>query len=280
MISGAFYRGLVTIRRWLWAVCLLGSMLGASVPAATASELRFARCLLPQERCSLRQRQDFVLPRPRLRPLSSPVCRARPSLLRHGPDRFRVALTFDDGPSPYTGQLLRELRRLRVRATFFLVGNMIPGRQALVRQMRRDGHALGNHSWSHPLLSSLSRSQIRRELAHTQQMIAWASGGYRPCLFRPPYGVWNGEVVRRARARHLEVVLWNIDTNDWARPGTARIIDLALNGPRRGAIILMHDGGGDRRQTLAAVPVIVRALRRRGLGLVTVPELIGLRSRR
>lgn len=206
-------------------------------------------------------------------------CRAGRGVVRRRQIRRMVALTFDDGPSSYTPQILDQLSRLHARATFFVVGNMIAGHEALLQRAVRERHALGNHSWSHAMLPTLSSAALTSQLRDTQQAVYRASG-YRPCLMRPPYGAWNGPVLAEARRHRLQPILWDVDPTDWGRPGTAAIVQRALASVRGGSIVLMHDGGGDRSQTLAALPLIIRGLRERGLRPVTLPRLLGLRVSR
>ena len=203
--------------------------------------------------------------------------------LRHGPDlvhhgartRRTVALTFDDGPWTDTPQFVRVLEARHVHATFFLIGRQVPGHGALLRRELADGDALGNHTFSHPNL--VRAGGVQSQLMLTSAAIERASS-YRPCLFRPPYGSYDGAVVNVAAGQRLTTVLWDVDTRDWARPGTAAIVARVLAGVRPGSIVLMHDGGGPRQQTLQALPRIIAALRRRGFTFATVPELLGYRA--
>lgn len=187
-----------------------------------------------------------------------------------------VALTFDDGPWDGTDQLLNILRRLRVKASFFVIGRQIAGRESTLRRMRREGHVIGNHSWSHPMLTALPADRVREELLWTQSQIQKASG-YEPCLMRPPYGALSDVVMPSLKG--FRPVLWDVDAADWERPPAELIAERSLAGARPGSIILLHDGGGDRSQTIAAVPKIVKGLRRRGLSPVTLTKLLGLRER-
>lgn len=194
--------------------------------------------------------------------------------VRHGPSWSRkVALTFDDGPGPMTSKFLDVLRRYRVPATFFLIGQNIAGRQALVRRMVREGHALGNHTWNHPNVAGGNAGQ----LTSTSHAIRAASG-VSPCVFRPPGGSTNTTLGAQARSLGMVDVLWSVDTSDWRLPGSTAIAARAL-AVRRGGIVLMHDGGGPRGGTLAALPKIITGLRARGYRLVTVPDLLRLPQR-
>jgi len=195
--------------------------------------------------------------------------------IRGGPARREVAIGFDDGPWTQTPEFVTMLERAGVKATFFMIGRQITAswRSTLLRELR-DGDVLGDHTWSHP---ELTRSpEVRSQLLRTIAVIRGLTG-YTPCLFRPPYGVYDTAVLRTARSLGLATVLWNDDPADWSRPGTAAIVERVLAGVRPGSIIISHDGGGDRGQTLAAYPAIFAALRRRGYRVVTLLELLGLR---
>jgi peptidoglycan/xylan/chitin deacetylase (PgdA/CDA1 family) len=196
--------------------------------------------------------------------------------VRRGPSRRHiVALTFDDGPWSDTPAVVATLERFHVRATFFLIGRQVPGHGGLLRRELADGDTLGNHSFTHPDLARIggTAGQLRR----TDAAIERASGGYRPCVFRPPYGSVNAAVRHAAQQFGLSTILWDVDPRDWSRPGTAAIVRRVLSAVHNGAIVIMHDGGGPRGQTLGALPTIIRGLRRRHFGFATVPELLGYR---
>lgn len=184
-----------------------------------------------------------------------------------------VALTFDDGPSPDTAPLLGELEALRVPATFFLVGRQVPGSEPLLGRMLTDGDVIGNHTWDHVDVDRAG-ADAAAQLERTNAAIAAATGGYRPCLFRPPYGRSSPQLEALVHGLGMQTVLWSVDPRDWSQPGAAAIVRRVLSAARPGAIILLHDGGGPRRQTLAAVPAIVHGLRARGYRFLTVPALL------
>jgi len=192
-------------------------------------------------------------------------------------NRKVVALTFDDGPSGYTSGYLASLRAEGAVATFFQIGQQVPGQGAIERSILAGGNALGNHSWSHPDLSR-GGAFARDQLSRTSAAIRTAAGGYRVCVFRPPYGATSGGLVSVGSGLGMKSILWDVDTNDWKLPGTSAIISRAVGGARPGSIILMHDGGGNRSQTAAAVRPIIRGLKARGYRFVTVPELLGLKT--
>jgi peptidoglycan/xylan/chitin deacetylase (PgdA/CDA1 family) len=189
---------------------------------------------------------------------------------RHG--RY-VALTFDDGPSSYTARLLRVLARADARATFFVVGNRVSARSALVRIEERRG-AVGNHTWSHPRLVGLERRVLVQELVRTQAAVVRATGGARPLLFRPPYGAGTPAESAAVRALGLADVRWSVDSGD-DRPGATAgsVVRTVTAGLRPGAIVLLHDA---HPWTVAALPWILRAMQHRHLTAVTIPELVAL----
>ncbi len=192
-----------------------------------------------------------------------------------GPSRREVAIGFDDGPAPDTPAFVTMLERSHAQATFFMIGEQVSAtyRATLLRELRA-GDVLGDHTFTHP---DLTRSgEVRSQLQRTIGVIR-AVSGYTPCIFRPPYGAYNSSVVQIARSLGLATVQWNVDPSDYTQPGTAAIEQRVLAQVRPGSIIISHDGGGPRGQTLAAYPGIISALRSRGYRIVTIPELLGFR---
>jgi peptidoglycan/xylan/chitin deacetylase (PgdA/CDA1 family) len=203
-------------------------------------------------------------------------CRSRgDSVYRHGPARREVAIGFDDGPYPDTPAFVRMLARSHARATFFMIGRQVtPAYREMILRELREGDVPADHTFSHP---DLTRSRnVRGQLDSTIAAIR-AQSGYTPCVFRPPYGSVNDSVARTARSLGLATVTWNVDPSDYAQPGTAAIVHRVLAQVQPGSIIISHDGGGPRGQTLAAYPKIIAALHRRGYRLVTIPQLLGFR---
>jgi len=180
---------------------------------------------------------------------------------------LEVALTFDDGPSvTYTPQVLDILERLDVRATFFVVGTMVEAYPELVEQEAEAGMAIGNHTYSHPYLTpfgKLPRREIRREIRRCDRLLA--DLGVDAGFFRPPGGSWSPRVLDEAERFGMRTVLWAVDSRDWTRPAFRALRRSVLDAARPGAIILLHDGGGDRSATVKALPGIIRGLRRMGL---------------
>jgi peptidoglycan-N-acetylglucosamine deacetylase len=205
-------------------------------------------------------------------------CRLRGPVVayRHGPRRKVVALSFDDGPSQLTSRFVAMLRANHAVATFFMVGDQLSGayRRTLLTELR-NGDALGDHTWSHPDL--VTAGSTRSQLQRTLQAIRGLSG-YTPCVFRPPYGAYNAGIVKTTRSLGLATITWEVDPGDWAHPGTGAIERRVLTQVRPGSIVLSHDGGGPRQQTLQAYPHIIASLRARGYRFLTVPQLLGFRA--
>lgn len=196
----------------------------------------------------------------------------------HGARRREVALTFDDGPSIYTQRFVQMLRAQKAVATFFMIGEQVTsGYRSILREELRDGDALGDHTWTHPDLVTLNSGAVRGQLARTKGAIASLSG-YTPCVFRPPYGDYDSSVIDVARSLGLDTVTWEVDPADYTLPGVAVIEQRVLAQTQLGSIVLSHDGGGQRLQTLDAYPHIIAALRARGYRFVTVPQLLGLHT--
>jgi peptidoglycan/xylan/chitin deacetylase (PgdA/CDA1 family) len=184
-----------------------------------------------------------------------------------------VALTFDDGPGPFTDRLLDELERLRAPATFFVVGYQLP---QFAPQLQREidlGETVGDHTADHRDLALLpARAQRAQVLANAHELRSY--GAPWPRLFRPPYGAYDRTThAVLGRARMLSV-LWSVDSEDYRQPGVAQIVRNVVDAVQPGSIVLMHDGGGDRTQTVAAIPRIVKRLRKDGYRFVSVPRLL------
>jgi peptidoglycan-N-acetylglucosamine deacetylase len=194
----------------------------------------------------------------------------------HGPAAHKlVAIGFDDGPAADTPAFVGMLAREHVPATFFMIGEQVTSAfRSTLRRELLDGDVLGDHTYTHPDL--LTNPDPRGQLARTIAAIRGLTG-YSPCVFRPPYGDYDSAVVRTARSLGLATVMWDVDPSDWALPGTPAIEQRVLAQVRPGSIVISHDGGGPRGETLAAYPHIISALRARGYRFVTIPQLLGLR---
>jgi len=210
---------------------------------------------------------------PRLTPTPTPNM---PIVITHGnPNLPEVALTFDDGPSTYTQQVLAVLQRYNVKATFFPIGQNVSQFPTALQQDLAGGNAVGNHSFTHPHLATLPFASIFKELNDTQNAILNATGT-RPTLFRPPFGEYNADVLTAAGQLGLTVVTWSAVANDWdnPQPSAAIIASRILSAAGNGAIFLLHEGGGNRANTVAALPAIIEGLLARGLRLVTIPQML------
>ncbi|MEV5549796.1 polysaccharide deacetylase family protein [Streptomyces sp. NPDC052309] len=188
---------------------------------------------------------------PRTAPGRTPV-RREPLLRMSGRGRVMV-LTFDDGPDPrHTPDILDTLATYDVRAMFFVCGEMAVHNQDLLARMSEEGHVVGNHTWSHPLLTRLIRRRIRSEMTRTSDVIEEACGE-RPRWFRAPYGAWNRAAFQLGAELGMEPLAWTVDTLDWTTPGTRTIVDRVEDGAAPGVVVLSHDAGGDRSQSVRAL---------------------------
>ncbi|NEC66721.1 polysaccharide deacetylase family protein [Streptomyces sp. SID9727] len=188
---------------------------------------------------------------PRYRPAAPPV-RTRP--FEQLPDiGHAMVLSFDDGPDPlHTPHILDTLREHDVRAMFFLCGEMANDNRDLVRRISDEGHTVGNHSWTHPLVTTLTRAGITDELGRTSDVIEKITGA-APLWYRAPYGAWNRDSFEIGAALGMEPMAWTVDTLDWTVPGTDTIVDRVRQGAGPGVVVLSHDAGGDRSQSVAAL---------------------------
>jgi peptidoglycan/xylan/chitin deacetylase (PgdA/CDA1 family) len=188
-------------------------------------------------------------------------------------DKRELALTFDDGPGPFTAQVVATLDRLHVPATFFVVGRAVKDFGASLPAEVAGGFVIGDHTQDHAPMTTLSRADQVNQLLDQSRAIR-PYGAPFPHLFRPPYGQFNATTLAITRKLKMLTILWTIDTNDFSQPGVEKIVSSVIDGAKPGAIVLMHDAGGPRTQTVAAIPRIVAGLRHRGYTLVTVPRLI------
>jgi peptidoglycan/xylan/chitin deacetylase (PgdA/CDA1 family) len=234
----------------------------AGGPVPPAAGLRPAR---PKHRASrVQKRENRAIDR---------VRRRHPVVYSGGGRRREVALVFHDGPGPHTPQVVDTLRRLRAAATFFDIGDEFIYFSEAAAAAHRAGFPIGNLTQTFPPLTRLSRARQRREV-RAQTARLRSLGIPSPKLFAPPYGTYNRKTLAVLRRLRMLMVLWSADTRDYERPGVTAIVRRALRGAKPGAIILLHDGGGDRTQTVQALPAIVSGLRSRGYKLVTVPRMM------
>ena len=200
----------------------------------------------------------------------------RPTGKGHTPGQ--VALTFDDGPWPVqTRQVLKVLHRYHAPATFFMVGNLVERYPGIVRDVQQAGMTIGDHSWSHPIdppFAKLPPHRLTTEVVDTA--VELRRKGVEPFLFRPPGGSYDDDVLREARQIGMRTVIWDVDPADFLSGRTKKdLTTYILRHVRPGSIVLMHDGGGPRQQTVEALPHVIDKLRSRGFRLVTVTKLMG-----
>jgi peptidoglycan/xylan/chitin deacetylase (PgdA/CDA1 family) len=190
-----------------------------------------------------------------------------------GSQKREIALTFDDGPGPYTPAILSVLEREHTPATFFEVGFMLQYFHASTSAIVARGDPIGDHTQLHQPMAQLSSTDQRTQLLDQAATISQYGAPF-PRLFRPPYGVYSAKTLALLHRYGMLMVMWTVDSEDYLRPGVANIVKTVVSGARPGAIILMHDAGGDRQQTVDALPAIISQLRARGYRLVTVPRLL------
>jgi len=199
--------------------------------------------------------------------------RARLRPVDHGPrDRPRIALTFDDGPGRLTEALLDVLGERGARATFFVLGERLAGREAVVRRTLGEGHEVAAHGWRHVPLAGRPAVALR-DLARTRLALRRAGGAW-PRLFRAPYGAVSPGVVAAARVTGMAAIGWDVDPRDYETPGAGAIADRILAGARNGSIVLLHDDRRALEPTVAAVARVVPVLQAAGHELVTLSELL------
>jgi peptidoglycan-N-acetylglucosamine deacetylase len=189
-----------------------------------------------------------------------------------------AALTFDDGPSPMTDRLLDLLAAHGARATFFVLGHAIAGHEPVLERAVREGHELGNHTWSHARADELGDDELEREIARTSELVE-AATGVRPALMRPPYGRDPERVARiAARLGLAPTVLWSIDPSDWTGTAADQIVRVVVTQMQPGAIVDLHDGRRGREATVEAVGRILGTCGADGYRFVTVTELLAAAS--
>jgi peptidoglycan/xylan/chitin deacetylase (PgdA/CDA1 family) len=177
-----------------------------------------------------------------------------------GRDARDIALTIDDGPDPaYTPQVLALLHRLGITATFCVVGTRASKHPDLVRAAAQAGHAIANHTQTHTFLERQPAARVHEEISLASEVI-FAATGRPPRLFRAPGGLWSKTVFAECTAQGLRPLGWSVDPRDWSRPGTLSIVRTLLTQTLPGSIILDHDGGGDRSQTVQALTIALPRL--------------------
>jgi peptidoglycan/xylan/chitin deacetylase (PgdA/CDA1 family) len=195
------------------------------------------------------------------------------------PGSKQIALTYDDGPNdPHTQRLLEVLAKHNARATFFLIGRFVEQRPDIVRDIVQAGHAIANHTFTHPRLIFTSPAETRTELQRCQQAVA-AATGQSPELFRPPFGGRRPDTLRIVREMGMRTVMWSITGFDWSAPPAERIVQRVSGRIRGGDVVLLHDGshlgmGGDRAQTVIATDRLLALGREQSYAFVSVPDML------
>ena len=195
------------------------------------------------------------------------------------PGTRQIALTYDDGPNdPHTLRLLEVLAKHNAHATFFLIGRYVQHSPEIAREILQSGHIIGNHTFTHPLLTFLSEAQIGQELSACQTALQDATG-QSPTLFRPPFGGRRPAVFRVAREQGLEPIMWNVTGYDWSAPPATEIEKKIAGQIHGGDVILLHDGGhrqigADRSQTVIATDHLIDRYKKEGYNLSTIPQMM------
>ncbi|MCW5874399.1 MAG: polysaccharide deacetylase family protein [Anaerolineales bacterium] len=183
--------------------------------------------------------------------------------------------TFDDGPAADTPSVLAALAEHGAQATFFVVGGRVQLLPETLRATLQAGHAVGNHSFTHPRFEGMPQVQLLKEIDETAKAVYEAAAdllpGGRMQLMRPPYGSTDANTEPWVNARGYAMVLWDIDPQDWSQPGTPAIVAQVLAEAAPGAIVLLHDGGGDRSQTAAALHTLLPQLAAAGYAFHALP---------
>ena len=187
-----------------------------------------------------------------------------------------IALTFDDGPSPETLKILEVLQKHNAVATFFFLGRNLREYPEIAKKVVQAGNAIGNHTWHH-YYHDVTEKTASNEIDYTGIHIHRSTGA-KSLLFRPPGGRLNNGFADYAKKKNYVVVLWSIDTKDFLQPSAAAITRSVLSQATSGAIVLLHDGGGDRQQTVEAVSAIIPKLKQQGYRFVTVPQLLQMQA--
>lgn len=199
-------------------------------------------------------------------------------IVRLRPSGKLVALTFDDGPIPVeTERILNVLRKHDVKATFFMLGIQVQRHPAIARRVVSDGHSVGSHTYGHTRLDVVAPAEVRKQVLRGRRQVQQATD-VGSAWFRPPYGRMNAPAWRIARQLKMRTVLWDVDSRDWTRPGPKKIAAVVLRDTKPGSVVLLHDGGGDRRQTAQALDTIIPKLRDAGYTFVTLDELAEAKS--
>ncbi|WP_442598901.1 polysaccharide deacetylase family protein [Neobacillus sp. D3-1R] len=188
-----------------------------------------------------------------------------------------VALTFDDGPDPiYTPQILDALEKYDAKATFFVIGQEAERYPEIIKRQAKEGHELANHTYRHYFKDNFNKNKLKSELTTAGEVIEKLTGN-PPALFRPIAGYYDEQIIDTAIESGYEVILWSWhqDTKDWSKPGVGKITNNVISDTKPGDIVIFHDAGGDRSQTVKAIENILEVLYEEGFKCVTVSEMLG-----
>jgi peptidoglycan-N-acetylglucosamine deacetylase len=185
-----------------------------------------------------------------------------------------IALTFDDGPGPYTPQVLSVLQSYHIPATFFEIGQQVASYPFYTEMVAAAGYPVENHTWSHPDLATLSAGQVGTEIDETQNEIR-SLVGETPACVRPPYDSWNSTVVEESTERGLTTMSYSVDPRDWSMPGVGAMVSSVVDNAFPGAVVDLHDGGGTRSETVSALPQIITDLEAEGYRFVSICGHVG-----
>lgn len=184
-----------------------------------------------------------------------------------------IALTFDDGPWPkYTAQVLEVLKKNKIKATFFVVGEVLQRHPDLGKRIVSEGHVIGNHTWNH-WYHFFNKEAAALEIDRTSDLI-YKTTGTKTTLFRPPGGMLHNGLAAYAQSKDYTVVMWSADSIDYALPSAPTLVNTVIRQASPGGIVLLHDGGGPRKNTVAALPAMISRLKKKGYRFVTIPELL------
>ncbi len=269
----------------IWFGIMVSTQSGCSIPGRTAPPPYAGQIQAPAQVAQAPAQSPLQPSQPRPNPMAQrlnepssmpqvPPAGARLSYSSVQTAQKVVAMTFDDGPHPtHTPRLLKILRDRNIKATFYLVGKNAKAYPAIVRQIIAEGHEIGNHTWTHGSLTSMSDDQIRSELKMSADAV-YAAAGYRPQTIRPPYGAVNARVKQLIYSEFgYPTIMWSVDPQDWRRPGVSVVTSRIVNGAHPGAILLAHD---IHAPTIQAMPGTFDQLLAKGYRFVTVSQLMNI----
>ncbi|MDZ7959374.1 MAG: polysaccharide deacetylase family protein [Aulosira sp. DedQUE10] len=211
-------------------------------------------------------------------PLPANVLGATIKAAKLSPGQKVIALTFDDGPWPEsTAKVLDILKKNDIKATFFVVGQNVKNFPDLLKRVVAEGHTVANHTWHH-WYHFMNPQTAAYEIDHTTDII-FQTTGVKTNMFRPPGGMMHNGVAAYAKNSKYALIMWSSDSMDYSRPSVPRLINNVFREAKPGGIVLMHDGGGNRSQTVEALPTIIANFRKQGYSFVTIPELLELQDK-